>query len=75
MSDDDSQARMMRRMGPVLAVPWIMVAAIVLGYFAGAYLDTQLDCAFPVATIVLMLAGIALGGYQSYRLIMKVLRD
>lgn len=71
----DSQRRMMRRVGSVMAVPWIMIGAIVLGYFAGAYLDTKLEFAAPVATIVLMFAGVVVGGYQSYRLIMRVLRD
>ena len=73
--NDDSQSRMMRRAGSVLAVPWIMVGAIALGYFAGAYVDSRLDLEFPLVTIVLMIAGIVVGGFQSYRLIMRILRD
>ena len=72
---DDSQNRMLRRALAVFAVPWVMVIAIVLGYVLGAYLDARMDLGFPVATIVLLVIAVAGGGYQSYRIILRILRD
>lgn len=72
---DDSEKRMLRRVLGVFAVPWIMVAAVVLGFLLGAYLDRKLDWAVPIATIFFVVVAVMGGGYQSYRMIMRTFRD
>jgi hypothetical protein len=74
MSDDRDKRSERRALG-VLAVPWIMAIAIVLGFLAGRYLDGQLGWPAPVATILLVVLAVATGGYQSYRIIVRILRD
>jgi F0F1-type ATP synthase assembly protein I len=74
MTSDDSDKRMLRRALRALAVPWLMALAIVLFWLAGYYLDRWLGT-WPAATIILLVAGVAAGGYQSYRMIMRVMKD
>lgn len=72
---DDSEKDMLRRAIKVLAVPWILGIAVFLGYLAGVALDRRMQLAVPVATISLVAIAVIGGGYQSYRIIMRVLRD
>lgn len=72
---DDSEKRMLRRAVRVLAVPWLMAAAVLLSYLLGVYLDGKLGLSVPVATIGLVAFAIVGGAYQSYRVIMKAIRD
>ena len=55
-------------------VGFVMAACIVGGLFLGMYADEWLGTG-GVLTIVLMLAGIAAGGYASYKLIVDALGD
>ena len=72
---DDGEKQVVRRTLRVFAVPWLMVIAVVLGWLLGNYLDRKLGLSVPVATIVLVIVAVVAGGYQSYRIIMRVLRD
>lgn len=74
MTSDDSDKQMLRRALRALAVPWLMALAIVLFWLAGNYLDRWLGT-WPAATIILLVTGVAAGGYQSYRMIMRVMKD
>lgn len=71
---DDGKRQMTRRAFMALAVPWVMVGAIVLFWLAGLYLDRWLGT-WPVLTIALLVAGVVGGAFQSYRLIMRVMKD
>jgi ABC-type Co2+ transport system permease subunit len=72
---EDRDKQMIRRALQVFAVPWIMVLGILLAYLAGMYVDRRLGLSVPLATIVLMAIAVVGGAYQSYRIIMRVLRD
>ena len=72
---DDSYKQMLRRALRVLAVPWIVGLAVLAAYLLGVALDRRLGLSVPVATISLVVIAVLAGGYQSYRIIMRVLRD
>ncbi len=73
MADRDSEERReLRRNVKLLAVPWVMAGAIVLGGVAGWAVDRATDTS-PLATLVGIGAGIVGGGYSSYRTLMKAM--
>ena len=72
---DREERQMLRRALRVLAVPWLMGLAILASYVVGVYLDRRLGASVPVATIGLVTFAVVAGGYQSYRMIMRALRD
>lgn len=72
---DDSDKQMFRRSLRVFAVPWILAIGVVLAWLLGVYLDRRMGLTVPVATISLVVIAVIAGGYQSYRIIMRVLRD
>ena len=72
---DDRDKQMLRRALRVLAVPWLMGIAVLLSWLLGTYLDRKLGMTAPVVTIVLVVVAVIAGGYQSYRMIQRVLED
>lgn len=72
---DDSDKLMLRRSLRVLAVPWLMAIATVLGFIAGTYLDRKIGWNIPILAVTLVVIAAAAGAYQSYRVIRRVFRD
>jgi F0F1-type ATP synthase assembly protein I len=67
---DDKDARDLRQIGLYTAVPALMLAAPLIGYFIGQWLDGKLGTE-PTLTAVGALAGIAAAGIEIYYLIKK----
>lgn len=65
---------MMRRAIRVLAIPWIMIIAVVGFSIVGVYVDRLLGTS-PLMLIIMVVLAVAGAGYQCYRLILKVLED
>jgi cation transport ATPase len=72
---EDGERRMLRQALRVLAVPWLLGLSIGLGWLLGTYLDRRWKLDVPWATIALVTFAVLAGGYQSYRMIMRLLKD
>ena len=66
----DDRRAIVRALALVGQVGWWAVASIAGGLLLGIHLDRRLGTRF-LFTVLLLLAGIAGGGWQAYRLIMR----
>ena len=65
---------LIRQVGLLTAVPFILAVAPLIGYFFGSYLDRKLGTS-PVFMIVLIVLGFVAGARQVYRLVRLASRD
>jgi F0F1-type ATP synthase assembly protein I len=67
---EKKESRDMKQIGLYTAVPAIMLAAPLIGYFIGQWLDSRLGTN-PTLTAVGALGGIAAAGLEIYHLVKK----
>jgi len=65
---------LIRQVGLLTAVPFVLAVAPLIGYFFGAFLDRKLGTS-PVFMIVLIVLGFIAGARQVYRLVRLASRD
>lgn len=59
---------LMRQVGLLTAVPFVLAIAPLIGYFVGSFLDRKLGTG-PVFMIILIVLGFVAGARQVYRLV------
>jgi len=64
---------LLKQVGSILSLGFTLAICIVGGFAAGFFFDDWAGTS-PIGALVGLLAGVAGGAYQSYRLIMKFLR-
>jgi F0F1-type ATP synthase assembly protein I len=74
VDNTDGEMDKVRRATKVMAVPWLMALAVVGFFFLGHYIDQHFGTG-PYATIGLLVFSVIAGGYQSYRVFMRALKD
>jgi F0F1-type ATP synthase assembly protein I len=68
------RSRQARFIGTAVTLPFLMLAAPLVGLFGGQWLDGQFGTAPLLKTIGVVL-GLAAGGYQAYLLIREMMKD
>lgn len=65
---------LIRQVGLLTAVPFILAIAPLIGYFFGTFLDRRLGTS-PVFMIIMIILGFVAGGRQVYRLVNLASRE
>lgn len=65
---------LLRQVGLLTAVPFVLAVAPLIGYFIGAFLDRKLGTS-PVLMIVMIVLGFVAGARQVYRLVVLASRE
>lgn len=70
----DEKYVLLRQVGLLTAVPFVLAVAPLLGYFFGAFLDRKLGTS-PVFMIIMIVLGFIAGARQVYNLVQRASQD
>ena len=70
----DDRVNGYRQVALATTIPLIMLAAPSVGYFLGTYLDKLLGTS-RILMMIFLLLGVAAGGVEAYRIIMKIIKE
>lgn len=67
---DEDRKKAMREISPYISLGMQFVTPVLMGVLGGYYLDKHYDTK-PVWTLILALAGIAIGFYNFFKIVLK----
>lgn len=70
----DNRQKGFRQIALATTIPLIMLAAPAVGYVIGMYLDKLLGTT-KIMAVIFLLAGVAAGGVETYRLIKEINKE